>query len=90
MEALKHVDDLDHQRQEDLFDWQGCEAVQFDPEKLGGRATVGNSRMGADGVFLNYEDGMSPEEISDAFGTDLDAIRTILAFAKARDLKATA
>jgi len=90
MELVNQTETLDHERQLDLFDWHGCEAVRFDPEKLGGRATVGNSRMDADGILLNYEDGMSPEEISDAFGTDLDAIHTILAFAKARDLKATA
>ena len=37
----------------DLIDWHGCDAVQFDPEKLGGRATVGNTRMDADGVLIN-------------------------------------
>ena len=38
----------------DLIDWHGCEAVQFDPLKLGGRATVGNTRMDADGVLINF------------------------------------
>ena len=34
----------------DAFDWHGCEAVQFNPDKLSGRATVGATRMDADGV----------------------------------------
>ncbi len=79
-----------HPRQEDAFDWHGCSAVQFDPEKLGGRATVGATRMDADGVFLNYEDGMTSEEISEAYGSDLDAVREIIAFAEARHMKASA
>jgi uncharacterized protein (DUF433 family) len=74
----------------DMFDWDGCAAVQFDPEKLGGRATVGATRMDADGVLLNYGDGMTPEEISDHFGSDLEAIRIILKFAEARNFEATA
>lgn len=71
------------------FDWRGCSAVQFDAEKPGGRATVGNTRMDADGVLVNFESGMSAEEISEAFSTDLGAIRTILAFAASRQLKAS-
>jgi uncharacterized protein (DUF433 family) len=86
MALLSEVGEL-KAHQEDLFDWHGCEAVRFDPEKLGGRATVGNSRMDADGVLLNYEDGMTAEEISQAFHTDLDAIRIILKFAEARFLR---
>jgi uncharacterized protein (DUF433 family) len=79
-----------HPRQEDVFDWHGCSAVQFDPEKLGGRATVGATRMDADGVLLNYEDGMTAEEISEAFGSDLNAVRQIIAFAEAKQMKAIA
>ncbi len=74
----------------DRFDWRGCPAVQFDPEKLSGRATVLDTRLDADTVLLNYLSGMSAEEIADDFETDLLAIRTVLAFAEARHLKATA
>ena len=61
--------------------------MQFDPEKLGGRATVGDTRMDADGVLINYEDGMAPEEISEDFGIDLEATRQIIAFALPKRLK---
>ena len=68
----------------DLIDLHGCTAVQFDPEKLGGRATVGNSRMDADGIILNYEDGMDVDELYDHFHVDKEAIRTIIAFYEAK------
>ncbi|ADW68967.1 DUF433 domain-containing protein [Granulicella tundricola] len=76
------------QRQTDQFDWHGCKAVQFDPEKLGGRATVGTTRMDADGIFLNFEDGLSIDELHHHFDSDKEAIREILEFAKSRGYKA--
>jgi uncharacterized protein (DUF433 family) len=74
----------------DLIDWHGCEAVQFDPEKLGGRATVQDTRMDADGVLINYEGGMTVDEIVYSFGVDKDAVEKILAFGVPRRLQATA
>lgn len=71
----------------DLIDWHGCSAVQFNPNKLGGRATVGNSRMDADGVLINYEGGMTPQEISEDFGVSLSAVEEILAFSLPKRLK---
>jgi len=71
----------------DLIDWHGCSAVQFNPEKLSGRACVGKTRMDADGVLINYEGGMTPEEISEDFGVELTAVQEILAFALPRRLK---
>lgn len=89
MEIVPAIETAPHPRQVDLIDWHGCEAVQFDPLKLGGRATVGATRMDADGVLINYEDGMTAQEISEAFGTNLDAVRTIIAFVESRKLKAS-
>ena len=68
----------------DKYDWQGCDAVQFDPEKLGGRATVGATRMDADGVLENYLAGMTAAEIADCLDVDQNAVDTILAFAAAK------
>lgn len=74
----------------DLIDWHGCEAVQFDPEKLSGRATVGNTRMDADGVLINFESGMTIEDIQENFGVERDAIEKILAFGIPRRMKVSA
>ena len=78
------------QKYPDRFDWHGCSAVQFDPKKLSGRATVLDSRLDADTVLLNHQSGMSAEEIVEQFDTDLQAVRTILAFAQAKQLRAIA
>ena len=74
----------------DRFDWHGCDAVQYNTEKLGGRATVRNSRMDADGILLNFESGMMVQEIEEDFGVDRAAIEAILAFAAHKQMKATA
>ena len=74
----------------DRFDWRGCEAVQFNPQKLGGRATVGNTRMDADGVLINFQSGLSVDEIVESFGVDRAAVESILAFAAAHHMKETA
>jgi hypothetical protein len=42
---------MDKPRFPDKYDWRGCEAVQFDPLKLSGRATVENTRMDADAIL---------------------------------------
>ena len=74
----------------DKYDWHGCDAVQFNPEKLSGRATVGDTRMDADGVLENYLAGMTAAEIADCFDIDQNAVESILAFAAAKGLKAIA
>jgi uncharacterized protein (DUF433 family) len=81
---------MDTLESEDLIDWRGCDAVCFDPERLGGRATVGNSRMDADGVLINFEGGLSVEEICDSFGVPQGAVETILAFAATKQQQRSA
>jgi uncharacterized protein (DUF433 family) len=81
---------MDHPVIEEMIDWHGCDAVEFDPQKLGGRATVGNSRMDADGILINFEGGLSVDEIVDSFGVPKDAVETILAFAAAKQKRLTA
>ena len=74
----------------DDFDWRGCGAVQFDPLKMGGRGNVDGTRMLADSVIENYDDGMSPEEIAESYHVDLHPVRQIIGFAIATRLKASA
>lgn len=74
----------------DKYDWRGCEAVQFNPKKLGGRATVEDTRMDADGILENYEGGLTVDEIVESYGVNRGAVEKILAFAAAKGLKAIA
>jgi uncharacterized protein (DUF433 family) len=78
---------MDKPRFRDKYDWRGCDAVQFDPEKLGGRATVGNTRMDADGVLINFESGLTVDDIVESFGVERDAVEKILAFAASRQMQ---
>jgi uncharacterized protein (DUF433 family) len=75
---------------EDEFDWRGCSAVQFDPEKLGGRGNVNGTRMFADTVLSNFDDGMSAEEIAESYELDIEPVRQIIAFALTRRMKVSA
>ncbi len=75
---------------QDLIDWHGCDAVQFNPNKLSGRATVGSTRMDADGVLINYEGGLTVDEIVESFGVEKAAVEEILRFAATRRRKAVA
>ena len=81
---------MDGQRQLDRYDWHGCESVQFDTQKLGGRATVEDTRMDADGILDNYVDGLNVDDLVETFGVRREAVEKILAFAAAKGLKATA
>ncbi len=74
----------------DRYDWHGCDAVQFNSQKLSGRATVEDTRMDADGVLENYVDGLSVDEIMETYGVERRAVECILAFAAAKGMKATA
>lgn len=75
---------------QDRYDWHGCDAVEFNVAKLGGRATVGSTRMDADGILINHLSGMGVDEIHDCFGVEKDAIRSILAFASRHALRDSA
>lgn len=74
----------------DKYDWHGCDVVQFDPEKLSGRANVEGQRMFTDGILDSYLGGESVDEIVDTYGVRREAVEKILAFAAAKGLKATA
>jgi uncharacterized protein (DUF433 family) len=64
------------------MDWTGCRFVEQVPGKVGGVPILVHSRMQADGVLENYEDGMTAEEISEDFGLELQAVQGVLMFAK--------
>ncbi len=65
----------------DEFDWLGCPAVQWDPQKLSGRANVDGTRMFADSILSNYDNGMSAAEIADSYSLDLQPVLTMIEFA---------
>ncbi len=88
--SLNAKNEMDKPLVTDKYDWHGCDAVQFDPLKMGGRATVEDMRMDADSVLDNYDAGMTVDDIVESYGLNRQAVEKILNFAAAQRLKATA
>lgn len=78
---------MNKQRFPDKWDWHGCDAVEFDPEKLGGRATVGPARFEADNVLECIHRGMTVDDILNDYALDREPVERIVAFAAAEGFK---
>ncbi len=57
------------------MDWSNCPLVERDPFKLGGVPILKGTRMQADSIVENYEDGSPVEEISYNFSIPAETIR---------------
>lgn len=63
------------------LDWSQCPAVESTPGKLSGAWVFKGTRMPVQTVFLNFEAGMSPQEITEEFDVTLEEIQAVLRFA---------
>lgn len=63
------------------IDWTGCPWVEAVPARMSGVPVLLKTRMQADGVVENFDDGLSVEEICYHFFLDEDAVRGVLAYA---------
>jgi uncharacterized protein (DUF433 family) len=69
------------------MDWTGCELVEVIPGKVSGVPLVIGTRIPADVIVSNYESGSPMEEIAENYPSlSLEAIVTLLSFARARQL----
>ena len=59
--------------------------LEVNPEKLSGLPIVKGTRMQADSVVENYEDGSPVDEIVDNFDIPESTIRELLAYAARQD-----
>jgi uncharacterized protein (DUF433 family) len=66
------------------IDWSDCPLVERDPFKLGGVPILKGTRMQADSIVENYEDGSPVDEISYNFSIPEETILAVLAFAQAK------
>jgi uncharacterized protein (DUF433 family) len=66
------------------IDWTGCDDVERIPGKVSGQPIVKNTRILADGVIVNAESGISPEELANEHfpGLGVERARRIIAFAR--------
>ena len=64
------------------MDWAGCNLVEIDPDKVGGQPVVKGTRIPADVVLLDEENGRTPEQTHRSFPTlPIETIRRLRAFA---------
>ncbi len=63
------------------MNWNGCKWVETVPDRLGGTPVLRNTRVDANGVLLNFDDGLTVEELVHEFGLHEDAVRGVLEFA---------
>ena len=69
------------------MDWSGCSDVERVPGKVSGDWIVKGTRVQADAVVANANDGFTAEEIAeDIFdGLPIDRVRRVLAFARVHE-----
>jgi len=72
------------------IDWSGCDDVEQIPGKVSGQPVVVGTRILAQGVIDNAEDGYTAEQIAAEIydGLPVDRARRIIAFARARMVQA--
>jgi uncharacterized protein (DUF433 family) len=66
------------------MDWSDCPLVEVVPGKVSGVPILKGTRVQADSILENYEDGSPVEEISENFAIPETTIRELLTFAAQR------
>jgi uncharacterized protein (DUF433 family) len=65
------------------MDWTGCDLVERDPDKAGGKPVVKGTRVPADVVLIDEDYGRTAEQTRASFPTlAIDTIRELRAFAR--------
>jgi len=67
-----------------IIDWSECPLVEVNPEKVSGVPILKRTRVQADSIVENFEDGSTVEEIADDFDIPEEVIREVLAYAAQR------
>jgi uncharacterized protein (DUF433 family) len=67
-----------------IIDWSDCPLVEVNPEKVSGVPILKHTRVQADSIVENFEDGSTVEEIADDFDIPEGIIREVLAYAAQR------
>ena len=68
----------------EAMDWSGCDDVEQIPGKVSGQPVVAGTRILAQGVIDNAEDGYSAEDLANEHfpGLGVERARRIIAFAR--------
>ena len=62
-----------------MIDWSSCEAVERDPDRVGGAWLFRDTRISLAALFENLEDGASVDQFVEWFpGVTIEQIRAVL------------
>jgi len=64
----------------DQIDWSQCPLVEVKPKVQSGAPVLRGTRLPVSAIVNNFDDGLSPEEISEQFQVSVDRVREILAY----------
>ena len=68
-----------------MIGWHTCEAVERDPEKLGGAWLFRGTRVPISALFANIRDGASVDEFLEWFpGVEAEQVRVVLEHERTR------
>lgn len=63
------------------MDWTGCAVVESVPGKMSGVPVLRHTRLPADWLLRDFDEGMTIAELDEAFGLDQNDLREMLQFA---------
>ncbi len=64
-----------------LVNWSQCPLVEVNPRKVSGASLLKGTRVQADAILENFDDGSPIDEIAENFAIPESSIRELLAFA---------
>lgn len=65
------------------MEWNKCNLVESDPDKLGGKPVVRGTRVAVDTILDDFEQGSEVEEIHENFPTvPVSTIKRLIEFAR--------
>jgi uncharacterized protein (DUF433 family) len=72
-----------------MIDWKDCPDVEQIPGKVSGQWLIKGTRILAQGVVDNAEDGFTPEQIADEIyeGLPVERARRVIAYARQHALR---
>jgi uncharacterized protein (DUF433 family) len=63
-------------------DWSDCSLIEISPRKVSGVPIVKGTRVQADSIVENYEDGSPVAELAENFAIPESTIRELLAWSR--------
>ena len=70
--------------QNEIIDWTSCALVEVVPGKVSGVPILKGTRVQADSIVENFDDGSPVEEIAENFAIPVETISAVLGYAALR------